>query len=609
MPPNTLLPQNHLLAEEEEERENALQQVTCTANILQQKGRAAAVPPPPKEAMDLKHYHCYNNDNGNRHCIVNHTANEAQQTVWSTKDWIYNSATKSPTDINGTWKKTRKKDAVQEEEGGFLIQNEVQGKFGEIHIGGGEMQKMIKMASALPDRSSKSTAMNTNDNEMNKSKKKLKTTEEVTEEEGKRKEVISRSEAFLLDTSCSLLPSSKKSFASTTNTLSFIDSSSACAKYCYLEPPISKLSWSDIDDDVSNNRDNKNDSSANDNQSNSFDDVEYFRGQIKYANESDNIKYRETFSVNPTKCSSVFIAPQPRHSIAKAETIEPRCNLRLPPPTYHLIDNRGDSNVKEHVIEKSNQDVVSRELQQWQDYTSDDIDDIKCNCYSPHNYYRINQDQNITWSVDKKRENEKRDFVTLLPPPPFTQNDCRAKYIPVKLNVPGFPEIDKTLDNSLENSLNNPLSAIADSSIGLFSSPNHSRKCISKSTPNVSLSQNYNNTTFISESEEPTIQQEQHREEEISQVRSRHLKSRPISLIEERVEDFHNIHEIGSCETLSSSVPHIYAPLPLDTILTHPKNTSIQNPIWQFLVCWFASFAQGPTEAQHSFLIQNNPLL
>ena len=49
---------------------------------------------------------------------------------------------------------------------------------------------------------------------------------------------------------------------------------------------------------------------------------------------------------------------------------------------------------------------------------------------------------------------------------------------------------------------------------------------------------------------------------------------RPVSLIEERVEDFHIIHEVGSCEILSSSVPHISVPLPLDTILTHPKSPS-----------------------------------
>ena len=50
--------------------------------------------------------------------------------------------------------------------------------------------------------------------------------------------------------------------------------------------------------------------------------------------------------------------------------------------------------------------------------------------------------------------------------------------------------------------------------------------------------------------------------------------SRPVSLIEERVEDFHTIHEVGSCELLSSSVPQISVPLPLDTILTHPISPS-----------------------------------
>ena len=95
------LPQKNLLREEA--RENTLQQVTTCSNVL--------LAAPAAAALDLKHYHHYNDDIGNSTQVSAHqTENEARHAVRKTKDSTYDAATKYPTDINVEWKE----DAIPE---------------------------------------------------------------------------------------------------------------------------------------------------------------------------------------------------------------------------------------------------------------------------------------------------------------------------------------------------------------------------------------------------------------------------------------------------------------------------------------------------------------
>ena len=573
-----------------EGRENIIKQVNMSTKVLKEY----TTPPSPRAAMDLKHFDDYNIDdtvNSTRYLPPSKSyqtrGNEAQQTVRKMYDSIHDITGKYPSDLNVKWKKDAD-EKEQEDEGDFLIRDEEHKTLEGVKLRERSVVNPLLTPHFVCEDSStrlgveqneRSKSKNTDDNETYKSKNGLPTTTEEPEEEGKRIEVHSRSEAFLSDTSCSLSSSSAlcsyqvKSIDPYLNDKHFSES--------YFENQKQNVTCEQGGDRKHNNNYDNNNCSVN-----SIYGV-VCSGHIEDNNDDNFKSVKHDNIVSNVEFNGENIIPSSRnerHPIVNTKSIEP-CNLRLlPPPSspyYHIRDNKFsiEENVdfEEKKFYSNNQDKnVSQEEGGNQSDGSwcNAAADAKCNCYNPHNYY---PDQKSILSVDKR---------------------CDTRNFPSYHHFVAFEELahekhdkesDKILDDSVTKCNANDRNTLyeirqpkssnlhvngLESNIKVFHpfiNYHNTNKTFSKSTPNISsLQQNSEDIVELTNLEE----------QEIVSIRPKSvpLKSkfpRPVSLIEERVEDFHTIHEAGSCEILSSSIPHISGDVPLlfDTILTHPTKS------------------------------------
>lgn len=568
------LPQKNL---DKEGRETIIQQVNTCSKVLQ----ASSAPPPQAVEMDLKHYHDCNIDdtvNSTRYLPSipqNQTGNEAQQSVRKTNDWRHDITAKSPTDFDVKWKK----DAVEEQqEGDFLIRHEEHKIVEELNR---EREKEERSFSPFSIHKTVSTTLefeqnegskskNNHDNETNKSKNGLPTTTEELEEEGKRIEVYSRSEAFLSDTSCSLSSSL---------------SSSQCFNRSNSIPYLNDIRHSpyiENQEHVTNGNDNNNNYDNNNSSVKSIYGV-VSSGHIKDNNDDnfESVKHDNLSNVE----SGENIIPSRRNLIVNTESIKP-CNLGLrypPSSSYHIRDNK--FSIEENVVFEEEKNSKTNENNQDKNVShggkrkrSDgrkswcNAANVKSNCYSPHNYH---PDQNSILSVDKRCDTRKptyHDFVAL--------KSFHGKH-------------DKGSDEILEGFVTD-YNLDDDNSTAFISNDfrsNSHLKGVKRENLDREILCNFhktNNNTFIQSShnifhphpssttnvapdlDEKEILLRRPKNDSLLKTETR----RPVSLIEERVEDFHIIHKAGSCEILSSSIPHISVPLPFDTILTRPTSPS-----------------------------------
>ena len=569
------LPKKNLV---KEGRENLIQQVNTCTKALQESSA------PPQAEMDLKHYHHYNigdTVNSTRYFPSTQTYQtdlEARQTVRKKNDLIHDITTKYPTDFDVRWKK----DAVRvQQEGDFLIRHEEHNDVEGIRRNETKENapfSYIFSSSTSPtnlgvEQNERSKSKYNHDNETNKSKNGLPTTTEELEEEGKRAEVYSRSEAFLSDTSCSL--SSSTSSSQCLYQSDNIPYFNVIRQIPYIEKQ-----------HVTNTSNNNSYRKYNPNYCvKPIHDV-VCSGHIKDNNDDDESVKHDNLSC--VKFGENII-PSRHQLIVNTESIKP-CNFRLP-PTYHIRDNKFSI---ENVVEKSNQDNVSHEKGGRNE--SDDIwcngADVKSNRSNPHNYH---PDQNSILSIDKRCDTSKpsyHDFVTL---------------------TSAYKKDNKESDESFVSSKTN-LSLNDDGDACTFA-PNEHRlipSCLyvnrKKSQVDGNNSYNLSKTNFKSKST-PNISKPSTNSGCSKEVRFlevlRHPNNRPfkrdiprpVSLIEERVEDFHIIHEAGSCEILSSCVPHNSVSLPFDRNLTRPN-----SPSQSFEVC---SKTEEESKARYSIKEDN----
>ena len=311
-------------------------------------------------------------------------------------------------------------------------------------------------------------------------------------------------------------------------------------------------------------------------------------GHIKDNNDDnfESVKHDNLSNVE----SSENIIPSRRNLIVNTDSIKP-CNLGLAYPpssslsSYHIRDNK--FSIEENVVFEPKKKTKTNENNQDKNVSHEkggkrkrsdgrksrcNAANVKSNCYSPHNYH---PDQNSILSVDKRCDTRKptyHDFVAL-------------KLIHGKH--------DKGSDEILEGFFTD-YNLDDDNNIGLisndFRSTSHVKgvRCEKLDGGILCNLNKANNNTFTQSSQDifhphPSSTTNVGPDLDEKEVILRRPKTdsllktktcRPRSLIEERVEDFHIIHEAGSCEILSSSIPHISVPLPFDTILTRPKSPS-----------------------------------
>merc|ERR1712223_603495 len=385
----------------------------------------------------------------------------------------------------------------------------------------------------------------------------------------------SRSEAFLSDTSCSISSSSAqcsyqvKSISPYLNDKHFSESFSENQKQ--------NVRNEQERDCHNNNHDNNNCSVKS-----IYGAV--FSGQIEDNNDDDFKGVKHDNIVSNVGLNGENIIPgsrNKRHQIVDTKSIEP-CNLRLPstsPPYYHVRDNK--FSIEENVDfeeKKSNGNSQDKNVSQEKGGNQNDgswcnaAADAKCNCYNPHNYH---PDQKSILSVDKRCDTRNfpsyHHFVTfeeLAHEKHDKESDKIIDDSGTKYNVDDekiFHEIlrsNPSYLHYLESKVNEQ---------NLYNSYCNNNKTFSKSTPNISCS-DFHSYEIV---ESPNLDEKEIVSKRAKSVLSNTNIPRPVSLIEERVEDFHIIHEAGSCEILSSSIPHISDDVPLhfDTILTHPTKS------------------------------------
>ena len=580
-----------------EGRENIIKQVNMSSKVLKEY----STPPSPRAAMDLKHFDHYNfDDTVNSTCYLPSSksyqkrGNEAQQTVRKMHDSIHDITGKYPSDLSAKWKKDAD-EKEQEDEGDFLIRDEEPEEVEEL--------KWTKRNAVNPlttprfsyedssarlgvEQNERSKSKNTDDNETYKSKNGLPTMTEEPEEEGKRIEVHSRSEAFLSDTSCSLSSSSAQCSYQFKSIDPYLND-----KHHFSESYIENQKQNVTKCEQGGDRKHNNDYDNNNCSVKSIYGV-VCSGHIQDNNDDNFQGVKHDNQVSNVGLNGENIIPGSRierHLIVDPKSIEP-CNLRLPPPPpsspyYHSRDNKfsieenvdfeekkfyRNDNQDKNVSQEKGGNQRSDEKRIWCNAAAD----AKCNCYNPHNYH---PDQKSILSVDKR---------------------CDTRNFPSYHHFVGFEELahekndkesDKIVDNSVTKHNANDRNTFSEilrpklsnlhvngveskvNEHNLFSYNYNTNKSFSKSTPNISRFEQ--NSEDIAES--PNLDKK-----EIASIRPKSVPSktkilRPVSLIEERVEDFHIIHEAGSCEFLSSSIPHSSDDVPLffDTILTHPTKS------------------------------------
>ena len=588
--PNDLpqyLPQKNLA--KEVRRENIIQQVNTCSKDLQ--ASSAPPPPQPQAGMDLKHYDYYNVDDtlNSTRCPPPHnqTGTEARQTVRKTYHRLHEDITaRYPTDFDAKWNKDAEDIEEQHEEGDFLIRHEADSNVEEIKLKSIRQDlflvprynpSQVPSSTVEIEHNERSKSKNkANDNENNKSKNGLSPTTEELGEEGKRAEVCSRSEAFLSDTSSSLKSSSSSQCSYRSDTESYLNDTThnikLTRKICVTK----------------RNDNNTNDKGAYQNYSVKPNHNILGSGYIK-----DNIVDDESVkhdNLSYVKSSENIIPRRQCHQIARCrtdeESIKP-CNLRLPPTSfsspYHIRDNKfsiENVEVENVVDEKSNQryNVSHATRNCFSKRIGKPAADVNANRYSPHNYH---PNQNFILSVDKRCDTSKPtydDFVTLTPSSAYRKDsDKVSDEICVKNPIKSC-NLNDDHNTSIgvlnEHRLTTPCYSVeacknpekgGDISCKLNKT---SIRYFSKSTPNIAINdKNDKIPAPNSDVKETVLRHPKH-------TNSKREIPRPISLIEERVEDFHIIHEAGSCEILSSSIPHISVQLPFDTSLTHPKSPS-----------------------------------
>ena len=571
-----------------EGRENIIKQVNMSSKVLQEY----STPPLSRAAMDLKHFDDYNIDdtvNSTRYLPSSKSyqtrENEAQQTVRKMHDSIHDITGKYPSDLNVKWKKDAD-EKEQEDEGDFLIRDEEPKTVEGINFAArneaslSSFPRLACMNSSTNfgvEQNERSKSKNTDDNETNKSKNGLPTTTEEPEEEGKRTEVYSRSEAFLSDTSCSISSSSAqcsyqvKSISPYLNDKHFSESFSENQKQ--------NVRSEQERDCHNNNHDNNNCSVKS-----IYGAV--FSGQIEDNNDDDFKGVKHDNIVSNVGLNGENIIPgsrNKRHQIVDTKSIEP-CNLRLPPtspspPYYHVRDNK--FSIEENVDfeeKKSNGNSQDKNVSQEKGGNQNDgswcnaAADVKCNCYNPHNYH---PDQKSILSVDKRCDTRNfpsyHHFVTfeeLAHEKHDKESDKIIDDSVTKYNVNDEKIFHEILRSNSSN-LHFLESKVNEQNLNNYYS--NTNKIFSKSTPNISSS----DVNFYEIVESPNLDEKEIVSKRAKSVLSNTKIPRPVSLIEERVEDFHIIHEAGSCEILSSSIPHISDDVPLhfDTILTHPTKS------------------------------------
>ena len=320
-----------------EGRENIIKQVNMSSKVLQEYN---STPPPPQAAMDLKHFDDYNIDdtvNSTRYLPSSTSksyqtrGNEARHTVRNMHDSIHDITGKYPSDFNVKWKKDAD-EKEHEDEGDFLIRDEepntVEGLNGKgrnvitpqtsSHLSCVDSSTILGV-----EQNERSKSKNTDDNETNKSKNGLPTTTEEPEEEGKRTEVYSRSEAFLSDTSCSLSSSSSAQCSYQVKSIDPYLNDKRYGESFYEKQNVTCEEGSDSSNN--NNYDNNNYSVksiyggvCSGHITDNNDD--YFKS-VKHDNKVSNVGLNGE-NIIPSSSSK-------RHQIVNTKSIEP-CNLRLP---------------------------------------------------------------------------------------------------------------------------------------------------------------------------------------------------------------------------------------------------------------------------------------